>query len=286
MSGRDHREDHLSWERLEVDGRPASYGVGGSGSPVVFLHGWGLGHRTYKQALRRIVAQGSRVLAPALPGFGGTADLPQQDFSLRGYADWVESFLAAVGLEEPVLLAGHSFGGGVAIQTAAQAPDRVSQLVVINSIGGSAWSDRKGVLRAISERPVWDWGLHLPDDIWPLRQATRVLPVILEDALPNVLRNPRALWRVGRLAAKANLTEELEALKRRRMPIVILWGDGDRLIPPSCLASLREALGDPTVMTVAGTHSWLLADPDGFAEVMTNVIGMVPGGPPADGQVA
>lgn len=278
MSGHDHSEHHLTWERLEVDGRPASYGVGGSGRPVVFLHGWGLGHRTYKRALRRLVEAGSRVYAPAMPGFGGTADLPQEDFSLHGYADWVESFLSAVGLDEPILLAGHSFGGGVAIRTAAQAPDRVSQLVVINSIGGSAWSDRKGVLRAMSERPVWDWGLHLPNDIWPLRQATRVLPVILEDALPNVLRNPRALWRVGRLAASANLTAELEELKQRRMPIVILWGDGDRLIPQSCLESLRDALGDPTVMTVPGTHSWLLADPDGFAEVMTNVIGMVPAG--------
>lgn len=286
MSAGDHTEHHLAWERLEVDGRPASYGVGGDGPPVVFLHGWGLGHRTYKRALRRVVEQGSRVYTPALPGFGGTADLPREHFSLRGYADWVESFLAAVGLEEPVMLVGHSFGGGVAIRTAAQAPSAVSQLVVVNSIGASAWSDRKGVVRAISERPVWDWGLHLPNDIWPLRQATRVLPIILEDALPNVLRNPRALWRVGRLAATANLSAELEELKQRRMPVVILWGDDDRLIPPSCLESLRDALGDPTVMTVPGTHSWLLADPDGFAEVMTNVIAMVPPGAGSDEQVA
>jgi pimeloyl-ACP methyl ester carboxylesterase len=265
---------HLDWRTAVVDGRPAQYGVGGSGRPVVFLHGWGLSHHAYKRGLRRLVEQGMRVHAPALPGFGGTPDLPRSSFSLAGYSAWVQAFLDAVGVDEPVLLAGHSFGGGVAIRTAADAPERVAQLVVINSIGASAWTDRRGVLRTIAERPAWDWGLHLPDDVWPLRQATRVLPVILEDLVPNAVRNPRALWRVGRLAATANLSAELEQLKQRGLPVVILWGDDDRLIPPSCLESLRGALGDPQLRTVPGTHSWLLADPAGFAEVMTNVVAL------------
>lgn len=281
---------HLLWRTTEVDGRLAQYGVGGAGRPVVFLHGWGVGHRAYKRGLRRLVEQGLQVHAPALPGFGGTPDLPDDEFSLAGYARWVLGFLDAVGIGEPVLLAGHSFGGGVAIRAAADAPERVAQLVVINSIGASAWTDRRGVLRTMAERPAWDWGLHLPDDVWPLRQATRVLPVILEDLLPNALRNPRALWRVGRLAATANLSAELEQLKQLQVPVVILWGDGDRLIPPAALASLRDALGDPQLRTVPGTHSWLLADPAGFAEVMTNVVDLphavsepaATGSPPAD----
>ena len=87
--------------------------------------------------------------------------------------------------------------------------------------------------------------------------------------------DPRALWRVGRLARTANLSAELEQLKQRRMPVVILWGDSDRLIPLTALDSLRDALHDPQVRTVPGSHSWLLADPDGFAEVMTNVLALV-----------
>lgn len=283
------RAHHLAWQETQVDGRTAGFGVAGSGLPVVFLHGWGLGQHAYKRALRRLVEQGLRVYAPALPGFGGTPDLPDGHFTLEGYGEWVLHFLDAVGLHEPVTLIGHSFGGGVAIRTAADAPERVAKLVVINSIGGSAWTDRRGILRTMTERPFWDWGLHLQRDLLPLRQATRVLPVILEDAMPNALRNPRAFWRVAQLARRADLSAELELLKKRGTPVVILWGDADRVIPQSSFESLRAALGDPQVHTVPGNHAWLLADPAGFGEVMTNIIGLVvpaPTTPTGDTSVA
>jgi pimeloyl-ACP methyl ester carboxylesterase len=265
---------HFTWQRGAVQGRSATYGVAGDGPPLVFLHGWGLGSRAYKRALSRLARLGLQVHAPALPGFGGTADLPGDEFSLPGYAAWVADFLDTVVDAGPVVLVGHSFGGAVAIQTAYDRPEAVSKLVVVNSIGGSAWTEERGVVRSMAERPLWDWGLHLHTDLWPLRQARRVLPVIVEDALPNLLRNPAALLRVGRLAAHTNLIAELEELKRRGQPVVVLWGRNDKVVTSACLDSVRAALGDDAVVTVSGNHSWLLADPDAFAEVMTNVVGV------------
>jgi pimeloyl-ACP methyl ester carboxylesterase len=125
------------------------------------------------------------------------------------------------------------------------------------------------------ERPLWDWGLHLPADLLPGRQLTRVVPVIVADAVPNLLRNPRAIWRVAHLARTADLTGQLEELKRRRLPVVILWGDKDKVIPYASVESLRTALGAPEVIAVPGNHNWLLADPNGFGEIITNVIGAV-----------
>lgn len=261
----------LDWKQTTVAGRLGRYGVAGTGPAVVFLHGWGLSYRAYHAALRRLVAARLRVYAPALPGFGGTADLPRAERDLAGYARWVDCFMSAVGIGKPVTLVGHSFGGGVAIQTAHDWPARVSRLVIVNSIGGSAWS-HGGVVRSIRERPLWDWGLHLPADVLPLRQITRVLPVIAADAVPNLLRHPGPVWRVAKIARLADLTGELEELKRRRLPVVILWGRNDTVIPYASLESLRAALGDPEVITVAGTHTWLIADPDNFGEVMTNVM--------------
>jgi pimeloyl-ACP methyl ester carboxylesterase len=266
----------LHLDRAVVDGREAAYATAGEGPPVVLLHGWGLTHRTYRRALSALVEQGMQVWAPSLPGFGGTAPLPDGELSLGGYASWVVRFLDAVGVVDPVTLVGHSFGGGVAIRTAHDAPARVARLVCVNSIGGSAWTEERGVIRSLAQRPLWDWGLHLQADLLPWRQATRVLPVVLGDALPNLVRNPGALWRVGHLARTADLTAELEELKERRLPVVVLWGRDDSVLPPACLASLRGALGDPEVITVRGNHSWLLSDPRAFGEVMTNVVGLVP----------
>ncbi len=237
---------------------------------MLFLHGWGLGQHAYKRALKRLVHLGCQVFAPALPGFGGTHDLPSRDVSFAGYAAWVASFLEAVGVEEPAFTVGHSFGGGVAIKLAHDFPDRVRYLVLVNSVGGSTWSSAGSRVRSMAERPLWDWGIHFPEDLF-VRQATRVLPIILEDAIPNALRNPLALWKVANLARRADLTVELEELKRRKLPVVVLWGDKDSIIPRASFDALCAAIGSEGEV-VAGNHSWLLADPDAFGEVMTNAV--------------
>ena len=262
----------LTWKRTEVDGRSARYGEAGTGPLVLFLHGWGLDHKAYKRALSRLVTAGVHVLAPALPGFGGTAALPRDTASLAKYGDWAAEFLRTLGEGQPALAMGHSFGGGVAIKLAHDHPEQIRALVLINSIGGSAWTHRGSTLRSMAERPLWDWGIHFPADLLPMRQARRVLPVIVAEALPNLLRDPRAFWNAAGLVRRADLTAELDDLRRREVPVVILWGPRDQLITRDSFEDMCKALGQPQVVTVPGTHSWLLADPDAFGEIMTNVL--------------
>ncbi len=216
--------DWLDWKQADVEGRAVEYGEAGSGAPALFLHGWGLDHKAYKRALSRLVRAGLHVYAPALPGFGGTAGLAAGSTSLRGYGDWVASFLAAVGVDEPVLAMGHSFGGGVAIALAHDHPGRVRALVLINSVGGSAWAHSGSTIRSMAERPLWDWGIHFPADLFPVRQAHRVLPVIVSEVVGNLVRDPRSFWRAAGIARRADLMEELDELRRRRLPVVVLWG--------------------------------------------------------------
>ncbi|OWY59960.1 hypothetical protein B7486_71765, partial [cyanobacterium TDX16] len=127
----------LPWHRTRVQGRTATYahvGADASGDrlPTVLLHGWGLGHRAYRDAIVRLVDLGCEVWAPAMPGFGRTTALPA-GADLDAYADWVADFLHEVGVHEPVLLVGHSFGGGVSIATAHRHPGLVRAMVLVNS---------------------------------------------------------------------------------------------------------------------------------------------------------
>jgi pimeloyl-ACP methyl ester carboxylesterase len=256
------------WKRTWVQDRPAQYGVVGEGLPVVFAHGWALGQHSYKAVLYRLAEQGCQVFAPALPGFGGTPGLPREAFCLAGYAAWLEEFIRSVGIDEKVVAVGHSFGGGVAIRAAHDFPDLIRSLVLVNSIGGSSWKRGK-VLTSIAERPLWDWGLHFPSDVWPIRQATRVIPVILEDALPNLLRSPGSVVKVANMARRADLRPELEELKRRRFPVTVIWASRDGIIPRESFEAMCTAVGTAG-MVVEGSHSWLLADPGRFVEVITN----------------
>jgi pimeloyl-ACP methyl ester carboxylesterase len=246
---------------------------------VVFLHGWALSDRTYKGSLDRLARQGHTVLAPALPGFRGTDPLPEEQLSLPAYGVWVADFLAELGVEGPVALVGHSFGGAVAICCAHDHPRLVSKLVLVNSIGGSTWSDDG---RPMSERPWGDWGVHLGVEMFSRRGLTKVLPVVASDALTHAALRPATLWRVGRLARRADLGVQLEEIKRRRLPVAILWGREDTVVPWACAESLIEALGDPEVVTVAGDHAWLISDPGRFVEVLTNVLDLAEG----EGRVA
>lgn len=235
---------------------------------MVFLHGWALGQHSYRDVVERVAAQGCRVIAPSLPGFGGTGELTGQTFSLTGYATWVDHLLHSLEIDEPAVVVGHSFGGGVAVRLAHDHPTHVRSLVLVNAIGGSTWRDGNRI-RSIAERPLWDWGLHFPSDVWPLRQATRVLPVMAEDLLPNLLRHPRAMVKVANLARRADLRAELEALRDRGLPISIIWAARDGVIPRESFEALCIASGvEGTV--VDGSHSWLLADPERFGEVITN----------------
>jgi len=264
-------DEHLRWCSTKVQGRRANYGVAGEGMPVLFLHGWGLGQHAYKRALKRLVRLGCQVYAPAMPGFGGTADFPGLRVSIARYAAWAADFLDEVGVDEPVFAVGHSFGGGVAIQLAHDFPNKVGYLVLINSVGGRTWLQSGDRVRSMAERPLWDWGINLPNDLFPLGGLFNMARVMAEDAVPNLLRNPCALYRAGQLARTADLTAELQALKERRLPIVALRGDQDTIIPRASFEALCAALGS-TGEVVPGKHSWLLADPDAFGEVMTNSV--------------
>jgi pimeloyl-ACP methyl ester carboxylesterase len=267
-------EDLLEWRTATVGGRRAEYGVAGTGTTVLFIHGWAITNRTYKAALKRLVQRGFRVIAPALPGFGGSEPLADEHADLPGYAAWVSSFLTTVA-DEPVVVIGHSFGGAVAIRLAHDFPGHVRALVLLNSIGGSAWRHNGSIVETMRQRPLWDWGLHFPRDVLPVRQVRRVLPVILRDLFTNAVRNPRAIVRTANLARFADLTAELEELKARRLPVVVMWGEQDRIVTRASIESLVAALGAADVVAVPGNHSWLLADPDSFGEVLTNVLSVV-----------
>jgi pimeloyl-ACP methyl ester carboxylesterase len=264
----DTMDQRLRWKSVLVQGRDASFAVAGLGDPVVFVHGWGLSQRSYRAALDRLVRSGALVYAPALPGFGGTAPLPRAELSMAGYAQWLQDFLDALAVPQPVTLIGHSFGGGVALKTAHDHPRAVSRLVLVNSVGGSVWKADK----SMHDRPLWDWGLHLSVDALSPRGLTKVVPVVARDAVTNAVQHPHVLWAVGRLARDANLEAELAEVRRRRLPVFVLWGRNDRVIPLASAEALIGTAEGAQLQTVPGDHGWLICDPDRFAEVLTNVI--------------
>ncbi len=234
--------------------------------PVLFLHGWGVGPHSYSAALHQLQDFGCDVYAPAQPGFGGTPALSGEDCNFPGYARWVVARLDALGVKEPVTVVGHSFGGGVAVQFAHDHPQRASAVVLCNAVGGFPWAGPEGV-GTIGDRPWWEWGRFLGADLLAMPALMRVLPALLGEAVPNLVSNPIAMWRVGEFVRRAHLVDEVAALPASGVPVSIVWSDRDRLVPHAGFSALCRAAGVEGEV-VPGNHSWLIADPRRFADIV------------------
>jgi pimeloyl-ACP methyl ester carboxylesterase len=261
----------INWETVVVAGHRVRYGVIGSGPSALFLHGWGLRPNAYRRPIEAMSRAGCRVFAPALPGFGGTHELGADQRTFEGYATWVGKFLDAVGEDDVALVAGHSFGGGVATAFVYEQPWRASSLLLANAIGSPTWALFPNEVRTMVQRPVWDWGRHFSADLLHSPRLLRLLPALLEDFIPNLLQNPLGMFRTGEFIRRADLVREVKAIAKWGIPVTVAWSDRDGLVPRSAFDDLRRAAGVDGVV-IDGAHAWLIADPAAFGELAISAL--------------
>ncbi len=115
-----------------LHGRPLTYVQAGSGPVLLLIHGIA-GSLENWQAVIEPLARGNTVVAPDLPGHGGSAP-GGGDYSLGALAAALRDLLVALGHEHATLV-GHSLGGGVAMQFAYQFPELTERLVLVASGG-------------------------------------------------------------------------------------------------------------------------------------------------------
>ena len=261
----------LTWSETRVDGHRVRYAVSGSGPDALFLHGWGLRPNAYREDVRQMGLAGCRVHAPALPGFGGTRELDHGHRSFEGYAAWVGRFLDAVEVDRVALVAGHSFGGGVATAFVHARPDRADSLLLANAIGSPTWAVLPDEVRTMMQRPMWDWGRNFGTDLLHSTRLLRTLPTLLEDFIPNLVHDPVGMFRTSAFIRRADLVAEVRAIAARHIPVLVAWSDRDGLVPRSSFDELRRAAGVEGVV-VEGSHAWLIADPEGFGQLAIHAL--------------
>jgi len=99
---------------------------------LLLLHGWRCSAETM-QGLADVFKQDFSIIAIDFPGFG-YSDLPKEGLDIQGYTEMIHSFLLKKDLKKVHIL-GHSFGGRIGINFAAQFPEKVQSLILINSGG-------------------------------------------------------------------------------------------------------------------------------------------------------
>ena len=118
--------------RLGLAGISTAVLEGGAGPPVVLLHGPGEFSAVWGRAIPEL-ATGHRVIVPDLPGHGASG-LPDGRLDVERVLNWLSELIDQT-CDRPPTIAGHLLGGAIALRFAANHPDRVRSLVLVDSYG-------------------------------------------------------------------------------------------------------------------------------------------------------
>jgi 2-hydroxymuconate-semialdehyde hydrolase/2-hydroxy-6-oxo-octa-2,4-dienoate hydrolase len=165
---------------IDAGGIETSYLEGGSGEPVIMLHGSGPGVSGLANWQHNIgtLSQRFHVLAPDIVGFGATERPHDIIYSLRTWTDHVWAFLDAHDIEKTAIV-GNSLGGRIALQMATDQPDRITKMVLMGTPGvGMTLTDGLAALRAYA--PSHDAMRDL------LRNYFAVDPAMITDELVEI----------------------------------------------------------------------------------------------------
>lgn len=218
---------------IDVAGTAASYLTAGDQGPVVLmLHGtyWS---RVWQPVIDDLAGAGLRPIAVDFPGFGRSGgELTVAEASIPALADWTAQFLRALGVTDPVGVAGHDIGGGVAQHILVDGKIKVSRLALVNAVMFDSWPV-PGVARFRDPEVA---AATTTEDVLEARRKS-VITALARSTTEEEIAEYLAPWadpRVARSwlalagAAYSRYTMDIvPTLRESTTPKLLVWGEDD-----------------------------------------------------------
>lgn len=244
--------------------------AGQTGPVVLFIHGLSTRADRWRGALEALAAQGCRAIAFDLPGHG-LADKPEDfDYSSGGLAGYTLGVMDALGIERAHLV-GTSLGGHVASLVALRAPERCDSLYLVAPLGLAPVSREAGdgIRRSVRDVSIEGVRAKLRNVFIDSSLATEAL-ITEESRINGSAGGVQALsaladYLVERLNDEL-VTDELAPLAER-LPVGLLWGEHDRMVPLAVGEAAARALGMAELPVMAGVgHAPYVERPAEFVD--------------------
>ena len=216
---------------------------------MLLIHGLAGSSRWWQRNIGALTAH-RQVFVIDLIGFG--ASRTRQPFVLGEAADYLARWMDQLDLERASLV-GHSMGGLIAAELAADAPERVDRLVLVDPA-------------ALPFEP------HPVGHVWSLLRELRFispsfLPVLMADAMRA---GPLTLWRAATGLLLADMRPKLERIRARTLAI---WGERDALVPLGLAHQLARYLRYEELVVIKGaSHIPMWDCPRAFNRVLTEFL--------------
>jgi 2-hydroxymuconate-semialdehyde hydrolase len=223
--------------RIDAGGIDTNYHDAGhdTGTPLLLLHGSGPGVTAWANWRLNIpaLAEGRRVVAPDMVGFGYTERPAGIRYNLETWVGHAIAFLDALGIERADVV-GNSYGGALALAMAIRHPKRIRRLVLMGAAGvefeltpglDEVWGYTPSVegMRRLMDLFAYDRAL-VSDELAELRYRASIRPGY-QEAFAQMFPAPRQRW----VDALASDEAQIRALDKETL---IIHGREDRIVPP------------------------------------------------------
>jgi pimeloyl-ACP methyl ester carboxylesterase len=253
--------------------------------PLLFLHGWSSNWQIFLLNIAAFMDT-HRCLAIDLPGFGAS-EMPAEPISIRGYAKTVDAMCDALGVE-CVSVVGNSMGGFIGAELALSFDTRVDRLVLVSAAGLSTEHLARGpalvlarvvtagvpytrrfesavVRRPRLRRAGMQWVVRYPEKLSvPLAQE-----LVLSFGRPGFVPALKALL-------EYSYRDRLAAIE---IPVLIVWGRNDLLVPVGDAERYRRLIGDNARVEILDDtgHAPMLERPTRFNELLREFLAVESG---------
>ncbi len=277
----------VPWESavVEIDGVTIRYRIRGAGPTIVFVHGVYVGGAVWNAVADRL--DGFRCVVPTWPLGAHTDPAPDADLSARAIARRIPAFLQALDTDD-VTLVGNDTGGGLCLAALASGHpglERVGHLVLTNCDSYEHFPPKgfdriaaisrrvpligRGFIRFLASRPGRRFFLKAVTVDPPTGQAA--------DAIFGAFATSRAA-RSDALRTTQSLEpgvtlDAVDALRSFDKPVLLAWGDRDKLFPVTHAERLRDDFPNAILQVIAGASTYVMIDqPDDLARAIRSLL--------------
>lgn len=259
----------LSVRTATVDGLTLHYYEGGpaDGDTLVMIHGFGANRDNWLRMARHFTER-YRVIALDLPGFGESSK-PDASYDVASQTERLHAFVTALNIEKPHLI-GNSMGGHIAALYAARYPDQVSSIALLDNAGIT--SPRMSEMFQMIERgqpnPLV---VRKAEDFGTLMDFVFVNPPPLPDSLKRHFAAQSMANQAHYDMIFTQLREQYVPLEpelpKIQVPVLVLWGDRDRVLDVSSIEVMKPLLQKPTVVVMKDCgHAPMIERPEETAQ--------------------
>lgn len=244
-----HNEVRIEQRQAQVGLANIAYKVAGSGPPIVLIHGLAGSSRWWERNVLQLAEQFT-VYVVDLIGFGSSS--ATHAFVLKDAAAYLAAWMDRLGLDQ-VSVIGHSMGGVIAADLAAEYPSRIDRLVLVAAAVFVA--EQNPLLHAFGVVQEF------------LYKRPQFLPILVGDAFQAGAPT------LARAVVELLTTDITPKLRRIQSPTLVVWGERDTITPVDAGRRLCSHLpnGRLAVIERAG-HNPMWEYPAAFNTLITNYI--------------